>query len=882
MNLLITSQLIVAASHCARKVYFLLHGEPQPRAHEYEQVVEERTVGNRAENFSRDVEERAIIIAGDLAAQCDAVRSLARSKREPRLAIGTHTPTPSDKLRLAFAGYVLGEQSRSRPSSGALVPFGESPKRVKLEPLYPAITTAVKQLRTLVSDLPADPPPLDIRPRCQTCEFRNHCMAEAERTDSLFLLEKMTPKLVAKYHKKGIFTVTQLSYVYRPRRRKKRAAKSPTPFNVELQALAIRTKKIYLHERPTLQTHPVELFLDIEGIPDEGFNYLVGMMVKRGETTTMHSFWANGPDEERRIFDDCVALATQYSEAPIYHYGVYERRAVERTAERHGLDWGAFLARLVNVNRLVYGKVYFPTRSNRLKDLGTALGASWPMLNASGIHSVAWRYRWEETGHDDFKLMLLSYNEADCSALRLLTTELQALSKTADSRLDVDFSFHPKLNSTPTGTSIHEAFDGILQSAQMHYRQKRIRVHADDETSCQNANQNRTVHARRFCQATIAEKPGKVVRVSDRRECPSHHSLKPSTRMVQHTLLDLTFTKNGCRKALVRYTGTKAYCSVCLRHYLPPDISALKGRIFGHGFQSWAVFLRVALRLPLLAVSQVIEHLFSANVNSSNVNAFVRQFADRYASTEESLLRAILASPVIHVDETKISIRGTEKYVWGLTDGQHVIFKLTDTRETAFLQKLLDGYRGVLVTDFYGGYDCFSCRQQKCLVHLIGDLNDDLWKNPFLAEYELFVLRVRDLLVPIFKDVERYGLAKRHLNKHMKSVDRFYRQSIDGVTWESDLVRTYQKRFIRYRESLFLFLKENGVPWNNNMGERALRHMAVQRKISGSFFQKGATDYLLLLGIAQSCRFQGKSFLRFLLSEEKEVDAFKAPKRRRP
>ena len=33
-------------------------------------------------------------------------------------------------------------------------------------------------------------------------------------------------------------------------------------------------------------------------------------------------------------------------------------------------------------------------------------------------------------------------------------------------------------------------------------------------------------------------------------------------------------------------------------------------------------------------------------------------------------------------------------------------------------------------------------------------LNDDLWKNPFLAEYELFVARIRDLLVPIFEDVE--------------------------------------------------------------------------------------------------------------------------------
>ena len=139
-----------------------------------------------------------------------------------------------------------------------------------------------------------------------------------------------------------------------------------------------------------------------------------------------------------------------------------------------------------------------------------------------------------------------------------------------------------------------------------------------------------------------------------------------------------------------------------------------------------------------------------------------------------------------------------------MTDGKHVVFMLTDTRETEFLQGLLGGYDGVLVSDFYGGYDSMPCRQQKCLVHLIRDLNDDLWRNPFLAEYESFVIGVRDLLVPIFEDVEKYGLKKRHLQKHMKSVERFYRQSID-MAWESEIVQTYQKRFVRYREALFCF-----------------------------------------------------------------------------
>jgi hypothetical protein len=52
----------------------------------------------------------------------------------------------------------------------------------------------------------------------------------------------------------------------------------------------------------------------------------------------------------------------------------------------------------------------------------------------------------------------------------------------------------------------------------------------------------------------------------------------------------------------------------------------------------------------------------------------------------------------------------------------------------------------------------------------------------------------------------------------------------------------------------------------------------VQRKISGTFFKKVAPQYLLLLGITQTCRFQGKSLLKFFLSEEIDIDKFRETK----
>ena len=315
--------------------------------------------------------------------------------------------------------------------------------------------------------------------------------------------------------------------------------------------------------------------------------------------------------------------------------------------------------------------------------------------------------------------------------------------------------------------------------------------------------------------------------------------------------------------------------------YVPPAFKQMKGQVYGPGFIVWVVYLRMALRLSDRLITQATRDLFGVDVSRGRVGHFVRQCAEVHVRTEKLLQDRILQSLAIHVDETRLSILGDQQYVWVLTDGKHVIFRLTESRETGFLNDLLAGYRGVLVSDFYGGYDALPCMQQKCLVHLIRDLNDDLWKNPFNVELETFVASVRDLLLPILSDAQRFGLKAFHLRKHTHRVDAFYKSAIDDHASGQELIIKYQKRFERYRESIFPFLERDGIPWNNNAAERALRHLAVQRKISGAFSSKGAQDYIRLLGVAQSCRFQEKSFLGFLRSGLHDVDAYKEPRCRR-
>jgi predicted RecB family nuclease len=900
---LITSRLIVAHLQCHRKAFLTLFANPKETQHHYEKILIERACDNRnvylesintlranpqPQSSLLTKNQNGFIASKYFRADCDAIsRSTFQNERshptdEPHLVVGTHSIAKEQRIRLAFAGFVIGETTKNRPKVGFLVPLSQEPKRIELEPLYPIIRTAVASLQKLIGAEHAEPPNLILNESCSTCPFQQRCLREAEESDNLSLLGRMTPKLISKYQAKGIFTVTQLSYLFKPRRRRKRQKKAPLVFNLELQALALRTRKTYLTETPIISDNPVEIFLDIEGIPDENFNYLIGLVIKDHGTLTSHSLWANSWVEENSIFEQLIKIVSSYPNAPIYHYGSYEPKALRKVEKRYEFNCKQLRDRLINVNSLIFGKVYFPSRSNRLKDLGRLLGATWDSPDASGIQSIVWRMQWERTSDPNIKKQLISYNNSDCHAVHILLSELRKITRAASDRDDVDFADNPHQRSTKEGEKIHGDLERIIYSAHAEYRRNRISTRSrhpgPKDKKAVGAAKGHLGYVR-----VVPRKVNRVIRVRRRLTCSSRNHrgqrLEPTGEDKEYTVIDLKFSNHGCSKVVTKYIGRKSRCPRCNYDYAPPAIRRLKGRLFWHSFQAWAIYQRVGLRLPYTAITAVIQNLFGEHITESSVVNFVRHMAEVYRPTEEAILRRILAGPFVHADETPISIRGVQHYVWVLTDGLHVVFRLTETRESSLVRAMLRGYRGVLVSDFYGGYDSVDCRQQKCVVHLIRDVNDDLWKNPFNGELEEFVGVLKDLLVPIFEDIEQYGLRARHLRKHTKSVDRFYQDRIDVQTSSCEIVCKYQERFRRYRESMFLFLREDGIPWNNNMAERAIRHLAIQRKISGSFYPPIATQYLRLLGIAQTCRFQNKSLLRYLLSEETEVDKYKEGKR---
>jgi predicted RecB family nuclease len=898
----ITADHVEAYSLCPRKAFLLMaEAAASPGPHNHELVVREQTDANRQAHrhrleaagqvalfggledlaTGRPVLSDADLAANGLQARCDFLTKADGPSRpgrhcyEPVVVLGTCRASRTDMVGLAYRGIVLGEIQGGLPASGTLVRSAGRPCKVKLGGRYKAAKKIVEALQGWVQQPSAEPPPVVLNKHCPSCPFRDACLRQAEKEDSLSLLDRMTPRLMRKYQDKGIFTIKQLSHVYRPRRSRKKA-KRQVRHSLELQALAIRTGKIHVEHMPELPRGPVELVVDLEGVPDRDEYYLAGLLVCRAGEVEHVSFWADDAAGEAAMWSALAERIAACPDAPVYHYGSYEKKAFATLARRHGRGEG-LAKRLVNVASSVYGKVYFPVRSNGLKPLGRFLGAAWTDPQASGLQSLAWRHRWEATRHDKFKESLLRYNREDCEAVRLLVDRLDRIRREAATDPAIELAGKPKRHATETGREAHHQFERILRNACEDGQHKSIRIRAGDTSEEANPRKRGARKGHQTFRRIIPSKVGKVVRVQPRRRCPRGHGDLELARggAAERTVTDLVFTRNGCRKTVTKYTGKKGYCPKCNRCYLPAAIATMGNQVFGHGFQAWTVYQRVILRLPYRVIAQVMEHLFGVGICTSVVIKFVGNMAHFYAPTEAALLQAILKSPFVHIDETKINVEGVDHYVWVFTDGRHVVFRLTETREADIVREVLAGYQGVLVSDFYPGYDGVPCRQQKCLVHLIRDINDDLWEAPFDRELEDFAVAVQALLVPIVAAVDRFGLKVYHLRRFEKEVERFYQRNVTGREYKSEHAAKYQKRFDRYRDSLFTFLTLDDIPWENNMAERAIRQLAVQRKISGMFWKRVAPQYLLLLAISQTCRFQEKSFLKFLLSKETDVDQFR-------
>ncbi len=826
------------------------------------------------------VEGEELSVCFDAIKRIDGRSSLGDFHYVPVLFHEAERPGREHRNLLAILGLILGPIQGKEPGWGILI-HGHycEMRRIKLGKEVQQARRTLQEIKEAQET--GTPPRQVLNPHCQVCEFQQRCHGEATAKDDLSLLRGMGEKEIVKYARRGIFSVTQLSCTFRPRKKHKTSNQKSPSHQHALQALAIREKKVYVLGTPELPVSSTRIYFDIEGDPERRFDYLLGMIVEANGVVERHSFWVDSPAEEPRLFQQFLDVMGRDDDFRLYCYGGYEAAFLRRMikgSKRPELG-ERLLHRLVNVLSVVHAHVYFPTYSNGLKEIGRLLGFRWTEPSASGIQSIVWRRRWEEARSVAFKDMLTTYNLEDCAALKKVTDFLYATcSRQSPPQNASDEGFeiarveeinpqHARPDWGDTALALPD-FAFVNERAYFDYQRDKVFIRTS-KTFRKGQGKKRTKRWKRN------RRVNREVELSSQ-SCPFCGETELERRQNRHLArlaFDLRITRSGIKSWVTRYRTTWHHCSACGKRFVPTDYLRLQE--FCHSLKSWAMYEHVAHRTSLPNIADTIRECFNLPIYINEVHVFKQMLAEHYQETYKRLLEKLVGGALLHVDETEVHVRRVGKgYVWVFTNLEEVVYMYRPSREGDFLHDLLKDFRGVLVSDFYAAYDSLDCPQQKCLIHLIRDFNQDIIGNPWDEELKSLASAFGSLLKTVITTIDQYGLKQRHLGKHRRDVDRLFQISV-AEPFHSDLAEGYRKRLLKYRDKLFTFLDHDGVPWNNNNAEHAVKGFAYYREVADNLItEAGLNQYLVLLSVYQTCKYKGVSFLKFLLSGQMDIDAF--------
>jgi predicted RecB family nuclease len=781
-------------------------------------------------------------------------------------------------LLLAYDSLILSKILGRKVALGKII-YGDSYNMLSIK--TPTLVVEVKKILTNIVRLPIStlPSELVLTRHCAECEFLEHCRQMALEKDDLCLLAGMTEKERKKYHGKGIFTINQLSYTFRPRRRPKRQKDRRENYHHSLKALAIREKKTHIVGNLDFKIEGTPVYFDVEGLPERDFYYLIGIRIANDASFTQHSLWADSPIQEKQIWTDFLAILATINDPILIHYGSFEDRFLSQMCKRYGeLDGDSRIAKTVNnplnLLSIIYARIYFPTYSNRLKDIARFLDYEWSEPKASGIQTIIWRRGWEQSGNPYLKEKLIMYNQEDCEALELVVNYLRNLSGPNLPSTDSNINGVVNTDSLPRiypfkFRDIEFCVPGLREvnkAAYWNYQRERILL--------KSSHRLRRIAKVSKERVQTNPKANKTIHYPRPSSCPfcSHIRVQKYTPKTK-TILDIQFSRSGIKRWVTQHRFYRYYCPACGSKFRNA------GRVWssekcGPNIEAFSIYLCIYLGLTLEKIATFLNEILGFNFDRHVTHRFKSHAAKYYRNTYEGLLKKIVNGYLLHADETKIYLHDSIGYVWVFASVEEVVYIYTPSREGGPVAELLKDFKGVLVSDFYAIYDSLKCQQQKCLIHLIRDLNSALMKEPFNEEIKLIVAEFAALIKPIIGTVHRFGLRKRYLRKHHADVKRFFKLLSRNV-YKTETAMKYRHRLERYRSKLFTFLDYDGVPWNNNNAEHAVKSFVLLRRNFGGFStEKGIREYLILMSICETCKIKGLNFLEFLRSGERDIDVF--------
>jgi transposase len=298
-------------------------------------------------------------------------------------------------------------------------------------------------------------------------------------------------------------------------------------------------------------------------------------------------------------------------------------------------------------------------------------------------------------------------------------------------------------------------------------------------------------------------------------------------------------------------------CPICQEAQVEePPVGLEMERTFGARLEATVVYFRQEQHLSYQRTQKALLDLFGVTFSQGAIDEIMQRAGKQAIQRIPALQATLQQSAVIHSDETGCRVEGSNWWEWVFCTVQTVLHVIRFNRSVDVIQEIMGPHQAEVWVS-----DCNSAQlkapatgRQLCLAHQMRNLQAvvDAYPGMFWPRAIQAMFRAA-----IHLHHQRNDIPPEQFSAQFARIQRVCDQLLQRSLSPPE-ARRLQKRYLKYRSCLFVFLDRTDVEPTNNVAERALRHSVIHRKVIGCFRSEwGAKVFAALASVIDSAELSG-------------------------
>jgi len=316
---------------------------------------------------------------------------------------------------------------------------------------------------------------------------------------------------------------------------------------------------------------------------------------------------------------------------------------------------------------------------------------------------------------------------------------------------------------------------------------------------------------------------------------------------------------SGIKPVVTEHTIHRDWCPHCKKRVEPVVPDALPRATLGNRTLVMTGWLHYGLGNTLSQIIDVFNFHLQLKLTAGGLVRMWGRLQEVLFPWYQQIQQEALRAAVLHADETSWRVAGKTHWLWAFATDDLTYYMIDRSRGEPALRKFfIEEFPGTLVSDFWGAYNAVVCAaRQGCLVHLLRDLHTVDHYGRGGKHWPEFARKLRRLLgdaIRLWRNTELS--TESRASRRQRLTERL--DELIATPWEDGQAKRLLKRLRRHRNDLFTFLDKPGVPFDNNLAERAVRPAVIIRKNSyANRSEHGANVQAVLMSIYRTLKQRG-------------------------